>query len=62
MGEITTKIEGMIEKLQTTRLDAVKFEDKGNSSAGTRVRKAMQELRKEAQLIRAEVTEKKQQG
>jgi hypothetical protein len=42
--------------------DFVKFYDKGNSSAGTRVRKAMQELKKKANDIRAEVQAKKGEG
>ena len=39
-------------------LDASKFVN-GNSSAGTRVRKAMQEVKKIAQEIRLEVQEQK---
>lgn len=39
--------------------DAVKFYENGNSAAGTRVRKGMQDLKNLAQTIRAEVTEKK---
>lgn len=35
--------------------DFIKFYDKGNKSAGTRVRKAMNELKKKAQEIRKEV-------
>ena len=41
-------------------LDASKFIN-GNNSAGTRVRKAMQEVKKIAQNIRAEVQEQKNQ-
>lgn len=37
--------------------DAVKFFEKGNSAAGTRVRKRMQDLKNLAQEIRNEVTE-----
>jgi len=37
--------------------DFSKFYDKGNKSAGTRVRKAMNELKKKAQEIRKEVQE-----
>jgi len=36
-----------------------KFYSKGNSSAGTRVRQAMQELKKLAQDLRLDVQEKK---
>lgn len=39
--------------------DFVKFYDKGNKSAGTRVRKAMNELKRKAQEIRKEVQELK---
>lgn len=39
--------------------DVTKFYDGGNAAAGTRVRKAMQDLKVLAQDIRAEVTEKK---
>jgi len=37
--------------------DFVKFYEKGNKSAGTRVRKHMNELRRKAQEIRKEVQE-----
>lgn len=39
--------------------DFVKFYDKGNKSAGTRVRKAMNEIKRKAQEIRKEVQELK---
>lgn len=39
--------------------DAVKFSEKGNKSAGTRLRQGMQELKKLAQEIRVEVSEAK---
>lgn len=39
--------------------DFNQFYDKGNKAAGTRVRKAMQELKRKAQDIRVEVQEKK---
>ncbi|WP_316741898.1 histone H1 [Pedobacter antarcticus] len=39
--------------------DVEKFYNAGNSAAGTRVRKAMQDLKVLAQDIRSEVTEKK---
>ncbi|MDQ7039804.1 MAG: histone H1 [Rhodothermus sp.] len=41
--------------------DFKKFYEKGNKAAGTRVRKAMQELKKLAQEIRVEIQEKKKQ-
>lgn len=39
--------------------DFGKFFDKGNKAAGTRVRKAMQDLKKMAQDIRADVQSQK---
>ncbi len=39
--------------------DADKFYNKGNSAAGTRIRKGMQDLKNAAQSIRAEVQELK---
>ncbi len=39
--------------------DAEKFYNKGNSAAGTRLRKGMQELKNMAQQIRIEVQELK---
>jgi len=39
--------------------DADKFYNSGNGAAGTRIRKAMQDLKGLAQEIRTEVTEKK---
>ncbi len=39
--------------------DFQQFYDKGNKAAGTRVRKAMQDLKNMAQEIRSEVQDKK---
>jgi hypothetical protein len=49
LKSLITSIEG----------DADKFYNKGNSAAGTRVRKGMQDLKNIAQAIRAEVQELK---
>ena len=46
----------------TFEKDFVKFYDKGNKSAGTRVRKAMNELKRKAQDIRKEVQKIKTQA
>ena len=46
--------------IMDSTLDAGKFVN-GNNSAGTRVRKAMQEVKKIAQNIRTEVQEQKNQ-
>lgn len=40
--------------------DVEKFYNQNNSAAGTRVRKAMQDLKVLAQEIRTEITEKKE--
>lgn len=42
--------------------DFQKFYDKGNSAAGTRVRKGMQDLKNLSQEIRVEVQEIKNKG
>jgi hypothetical protein len=43
--------------VQGFQKDFQKFYEKGNKSAGTRVRKSMNELKKKAQEIRKEVQE-----
>lgn len=51
--------EALKELIAATEADAVKFFENGNAAAGTRVRKAMMEVKNFAQQIRTEVTEKK---
>ena len=53
------KFSQVKELLASVEADAEKFYNAGNSAAGTRVRKAMQDLKVLAQEIRAEVTDKK---
>jgi len=50
------EVKSLIASLEA---DAEKFYSKGNSAAGTRVRKGMQELKNLAQSIRLEVQESK---
>ena len=45
------------EVLNSIQEDVVKFTEKGNKAAGTRIRKAMQEVKKLAQDARVEVSE-----
>ena len=45
-------LKGFVESMED---DFSKFYNKGNKAAGTRVRKAMQELKRTAQDIRVEV-------
>ena len=49
-------LKGFVDSLED---DFSKFYQKGNKAAGTRVRKAMQELKRTAQDIRAEVQSRK---
>ena len=53
------KFEQIKALLEGVQGDVEKFYSKGNSSAGTRVRQAMQELKKLAQELRLDVQEKK---
>ncbi|CAH0156553.1 MULTISPECIES: histone H1 [unclassified Pedobacter] len=53
------KFKKLQDLISSVEADATKFYDGGNAAAGTRVRKAMQDLKVLAQEIRAEVTDKK---
>lgn len=53
------KFEKVKQLLAAVEADVEKFYNGGNSAAGTRVRKAMQDLKVLAQEIRTEVTELK---
>lgn len=53
------KFEKVKELVSAIQADVAKFYDAGNGAAGTRVRKAMQDLKVLASDIRKEVTEKK---
>mgnify|MGYP000014320301 CR=1 FL=1 len=46
------------EVIDSVEADAIKFYDKKNKAAGTRVRKAMQDLKKIAQDVRLDISEK----
>lgn len=50
------------EILNSIKEDATKFFEKGNKAAGTRVRKAMQEIKALAQAVRIEVSEKNKEA
>ena len=58
MSEITETLENISEQLQEAIYDAEKI-DLGNNSAGTRVRKAMQNIKSLAQNVRLEVQAQK---
>lgn len=54
--------QALKELIAATEADAVKFYEKGNSIAGTRLRKAMLQVKSIAQDIRIEVTAVKNQS
>ena len=58
MNEVTRLYNQMLVNLEKGIDDVEKFED-GNKSAGTRVRKNMQDVKNLAQQIRVEVQEQK---
>jgi hypothetical protein len=51
---VEAMVQAMIDDLTATLVDAAKH-DKGNSAAGTRVRKAMQDSKAAAQDVRVQV-------
>ena len=57
-----SRFQELKDLIGTFEKDFIKFYDKGNKSAGTRVRKAMNELKRKAQEVRKEVQEIKAQA
>lgn len=55
------KYHNLIEFVKTLEGDVVKFYEKGQSAAGTRLRKGLSELKRLAQEIRNEVQDVKTQ-
>jgi len=55
----TNLLEQLITLLEETREDHEKFFERSNNAAGTRIRKAMQEVKTLAQDLRIEVQEAK---
>lgn len=53
------RITKLKELIATTETEAQKFYERGNSAAGTRLRRAMQEIKALAQDIRQDVMAKK---
>ena len=62
MTNTTNRLEQLIALLEETRVDHDKFFNGGNNAAGTRVRKAMQEVKGLAQELRVEVQDAKNAG
>ena len=52
--ELLNEIQEVLDSVQE---DATKFDEKGNKAAGTRVRKAMQQIKSLAQEVRVNVSE-----
>lgn len=53
------QFDSLYKHLKGLEEDFIKFYDKGNKTAGTRIRKGMQELKELAQAIRLDVQGKK---
>jgi hypothetical protein len=51
------QLEQIRQALDTIQEDAIKFTEKGNKAAGTRIRKQMQEIKALAQAVRTSVSE-----
>ncbi len=51
------RLQELRDLLNTFEKDFIKFYEKGNKSAGTRVRKHMNDLKRKAQDIRKEIQE-----
>lgn len=54
-----TSFETLLQTLESLKEDAEKFFVKGNNAAGTRLRKGLQEVKKQSSNIRKEVTDAK---
>ena len=58
MNRLNNEFDQLQDIINDCQTDVTKFKE-GNNSAGTRVRKAMQEVKKMAQAIRVEVQDQK---
>jgi hypothetical protein len=56
---IVKLLDAMILALEGLKVDAAKFDEKKNSSAGTRVRVGMQNVKGQAQTVRLAIAEAK---
>ena len=61
MNPLNTLFDDLQDTVNDCQTDVTKFID-GNSSAGTRVRKAMQSIKAIAQLVRVDVQDQKNKG
>ena len=60
-NKVEKMYDDMYNLLRGTRYDVTKFVD-GNKSAGTRVRRVMQSIKKLAQEVRIEIQDQKNRG
>lgn len=58
---MSDKYQGLKEHLESLAVDVEKFYEKGQSAAGTRVRKGLSDLKKLAQDMRNEIQDLKAQ-
>jgi hypothetical protein len=56
------EFENLLKHVKGLEEDFIKFYDKDNKAAGTRIRKGMQDLKEMAQRIRLEVLNKKNES
>ena len=62
MQQILVEIERLKQLIGVAGIDAIKFVNDGNKSAGTRVRKSMQDIKATAHEIRRLISEVKNEG
>lgn len=56
------KVQDLINKLEDLKADEVKFYDKEQKAAGTRLRKGLSEVQKDCGALRKDIQEKKNSG
>jgi len=59
MKKTTDGINELVAKLEGSMEDAEKFDDKGNASAGKRIRATLQDVAKRCKEIRQEIQSRK---
>jgi hypothetical protein len=57
-----SKVQDLIDKLEALKADEVKFYDKEQKAAGTRLRKGLSEVGKDCSALRKEIQERKNSG
>ncbi len=56
------KVQDLINKLEALKADEVKFYDKEQKAAGTRLRKGLSEVGKDCSALRKDIQERKNSG